>query len=146
MNVIIALDGSPSSRRALEFASTLLAGRDTTVCLVHIIPEHIVYGKAGAASVEVYDMPKERAASKGLLDESEQRLRDAGVGPEITKQLGTGDPADLILTAATDAKADLIVMGSRGLNVAQRFLIGSVSTKVATHAHCAVLVVHPPAK
>ncbi len=45
--------------------------------------------------------------------------------------------------AAENDDADLIIMGSRGLNAASRFLVGSTSTKVATHAHCAVLVVHP---
>jgi nucleotide-binding universal stress UspA family protein len=39
--------------------------------------------------------------------------------------------------------ADLIIMGSRGLNAASRFLLGSTSQKVTTHAHCAVLVVRP---
>lgn len=143
MNILIALDGSPSARHALDFAVELLADRKTAVRLVHIIPEHLIYGKAGTAPVELYDMPKERAASKELLEQSEQHLRDAGVGPDIEKQLGVGDPADLILTAAKEMNADLIVLGSRGLNTAQRFLIGSVSNKVATHAHCAVMVVRP---
>jgi nucleotide-binding universal stress UspA family protein len=53
-----------------------------------------------------------------------------------------GDPAELILQAAALDHTDLIIMGARGLNAAQRFLLGSVSTKVTAHAHCAVLVVH----
>ena len=145
MNVVIALDGSLNSRHALDFASQLLAGREASVLLLHIIPEHVIYGKAGAAPAEVYDMPKERAASMELLDQSARRLAEMDIGPAIEKQVGVGDPADLILTAATDRNADLIVLGSRGLNTAQRFLIGSVSTKVSTHARCAVLVVHPRA-
>lgn len=145
MNVLMAIDGSPSSRYALELASTLLTGREVSVLLLHIIPEHLIYGKGGVAPAEVYDMPKERAASMELLDQSAQRLRELSVGPTIEKQVGIGDPAELILSAAKDRKTDLIVLGSRGLNTAQRFLIGSVSTKVSTHAHCAVLVVHPGA-
>lgn len=142
MNVLIALDGSTGSQHALKFATELLTGREAFVRLVHIIPEHLIYGKAGAPA-EVYEMPKERTATMALLDESAEKFRNSGVGPEIDKQLGTGDPAELILTAAADIKADLIILGSRGLNTAQRFLIGSVSTKVATHAHCAVLVARP---
>lgn len=53
--------------------------------------------------------------------------------------------ADLILTAAENHDTDLTVLGSRGLNAASRFLVGSTSTKVTTHAHCPVLVVHPKA-
>jgi nucleotide-binding universal stress UspA family protein len=145
MNVVIAVDGSSSSRHALEFAGTLLAGREVSVLLVHIIPEHLIYGKGGVAPAEVYDMPKEQSASRALLEESAERLRTMGVGPAIEVQVCIGDPAELILTRAADAKADLIVLGSRGLNAAQRFLIGSVSTKVVNHAHCAVLVARPNA-
>lgn len=143
MNVVIAVDGSSSSRYALDFAGTFLAGREVSVLLVHIIPEHLIYGKGGVAPAEVYDMPKEQAASRALLDQSAERLRAMGGGPAIEVQVGIGDPAELILTRAAEAKADLIVLGSRGLNAAQRFLIGSVSTKVVTHAHCAVLVARP---
>lgn len=143
MNVLIAVDGSSSSRNALGVASKLLTGHEVSAWLLHIIPEHLIYGTGGVAPAEVYDMPKEQAASMKMLDQSEKRLRETGVGPTIEKQLGIGDPAELILTTAADTKADLIVLGSRSLNTAQRLLIGSVSTKVATHAHCAVLVVHP---
>lgn len=80
-----------------------------------------------------------------LLDESAQQLQAIGVGPAIEKQLAVGDPAGLILTVAENHDPDLIVMGSRGLNAARRFLVGSTSTKVTTHAHCPVLVVHPKA-
>jgi nucleotide-binding universal stress UspA family protein len=140
--VLIAIDGSEIGRRTLDYARDLLAQKDAAVTLFHVIPQHMIYGRA-VAPVEVYDMPKERAASNRLLEESEKVLRAGGVGPSIDRRISVGDPADLILTAASDLDADLIIMGSRGLNAASRFLIGSTSTRVTTHAHCAVLVVHP---
>jgi len=139
--VLITVDGSESSRRALDYARDLLAKKESAVTLYHVIPEHIMYGRA-AVPVETYDMPKERAASTKLLDDSVEKLRSGGVGPNIEYRVAIGDPADLILTAADAMDADLIIMGSRGLNAASRFLIGSTSTKVTTHAHCPVLVVH----
>ena len=140
-NVLIAIDGSESSKQALDYARDLLAQKESAVTLYHVIPEHIMYGRA-AVPVEAYDMPKERAASAKLLEESAEQLRAGGVGPTIEKHVAVGDPADLILTTADTIGADLIVMGSRGLSAASRFLIGSTSTKVTTHAHCPVLVVH----
>jgi nucleotide-binding universal stress UspA family protein len=140
-NVLIAVDGSESSKRALEYARDLLSHKESVVTLYHVIPEHIMYGRA-AVPLEVYDMPTERAASTKLLEESAGQLRAGGVGPTIEKHIAVGDPADLILTTAATMDADLIIMGSRGLNVASRFLIGSTSTKVTTHAQCPVLVVH----
>jgi nucleotide-binding universal stress UspA family protein len=141
--VCLAVDGSPASTRALEFARTLLAGKETSLTLFHVIPQHYVYGKGGVAPVEVYDMQEVRAASQSLLEDSLRSLRDGGVGPTIETRMATGDPAELILEAAAEDGADLIILGSRGLNAASRFLLGSVSTKVTTHAHCAVLVVPP---
>jgi nucleotide-binding universal stress UspA family protein len=140
--VLIAIDGSEISRRMLDYARDLLAQKEAAVTLFHVIPQHMIYGRA-VAPAEVYDMPKERAASTKLLEDSAKILQAGGAGLTIEHHLAVGDPADLILTAASSMDADLIILGSRGLNAASRFLIGSTSTKVTTHAHCAVLVVHP---
>jgi nucleotide-binding universal stress UspA family protein len=47
----------------------------------------------------------------------------------------------MLVQVAAEERADLVVVGTRGLNLAQRALLGSVSTKVVHHAHCDVLVV-----
>ena len=52
-----------------------------------------------------------------------------------------GDPAEAILEVAESVHADLIVVGARGLGLVGRFIRGSVSTKVAHHSSCDVLVV-----
>ncbi|MEK6694080.1 MAG: universal stress protein, partial [Nitrospirota bacterium] len=52
-----------------------------------------------------------------------------------------GNPAQEIIKAASLQKADLIVMGAKGLGAIARFLLGSVSTKLARHCPCSILVV-----
>ncbi len=143
MKVLIALDNSPASKRAVEFARDLLIGKRASVMLYHVIAEHLVAGKGGVVPAEVYDMPKERAASSALLEEAARRLEDGGDFATIEQRVARGDPADCIVDEAADYHADLIVMGSRGLSAARRLFLGSISTRVATHAHCAVLIVHP---
>lgn len=145
MKVLIALDGSTVSEQAMELAQELLAGKSAEVTVLHVIPRHLIYGKGGPIVAECYNPDEEQAISRTLLDGAATRLSAAGVGTTITKEIEVGDPADAILAVAANEEADLIIMGSRGLNAAQRFLLGSVSTKVATHAPCAVLVVHPKA-
>jgi nucleotide-binding universal stress UspA family protein len=54
---------------------------------------------------------------------------------------GLGNPADVIVQEAEESGADLIVVGTRGLNAARRLVMGSVSTNVVHHAPCDVLVV-----
>ena len=143
MKVLIALDGSTVSEQALELAQELLAGTSAEVTVLHVIPRHLIYGKGGPVVAECYDPEEEQAISRTLLEGAATRLSAAGVGSAITKEIEVGDPADAILTVAADEGIDLIIMGSRGLNAAKRFLLGSVSTKVSTHAPCAVLVAHP---
>jgi nucleotide-binding universal stress UspA family protein len=143
MKALIALDGSETSDQGLDLACTLLGGKGAAVTLLHVIPRHMIYGRGGPVVAECYDPNEEHEHAKELLVNAEKRLRENGVSGTITKELEIGDPADLILAVAAQDNVDLIVLGSRGLNAAQRFLLGSVSTKVTTHAHCAVLVAHP---
>lgn len=141
LKVLIAHDGSEHAQKMLDLAITLLAHRETETTVLHVIPRHVIYGK-GAAVLETYDMVEERGPSEALLETTAKALKQAGIGPTILQELQVGDPADLILAAAEERASDLIVMGSRGLNAAQRFLIGSVSHKVVNHAKCAVLIAH----
>jgi len=143
LKVLIALDGSEIADQTLGLAAQLLAGQQTETTVLHVIPRHLVYGKGGPVVLETYDPDEERVHTEALLNDAAARLQQAGVGPSIVKELEVGDPAGLILAAAEAKGADLIILGSRGLNAAQRFLLGSVSNKVVTHAHCAVLVAHP---
>lgn len=143
LSVLIALDGSGASDQALSLACELLSGKQARVTLLHVIPRHLIYGKGGPVVAECYDPDAEQIASRELLAAAARRLADAGVGPTLLKEIEVGDPSDLILLAAERDNTALIILGSRGLNAAQRFLLGSVSTKVVSHARCAVLVSHP---
>jgi nucleotide-binding universal stress UspA family protein len=64
-------------------------------------------------------------------------LSERGIDAETIE--GQGDPGSVIVKAAEDA--DLVIVGSRGLNSFQRILLGSVSSKVVHRAPCDVLVV-----
>jgi nucleotide-binding universal stress UspA family protein len=62
-------------------------------------------------------------------------------GVELETYAREGDPAEVIIQVANEQQADLIVVGSRGLTGIQRFLLGSVSSKVSHHAPCSVMIV-----
>jgi nucleotide-binding universal stress UspA family protein len=57
-----------------------------------------------------------------------------------------GSPAETIVSMAEEQKADLIVMGARGLGPVKERLLGSVSHRILTLAHCATLIVNGPVK
>ena len=73
------------------------------------------------------------------LGEAAEIAREAGVTVETFAR--QGDPADAILDVAEETKADLIVVGNKGMTGARRFLLGSVPNKVSHHAPCSVLII-----
>jgi nucleotide-binding universal stress UspA family protein len=143
MRILVAIDGSSAGNEALNLAGELLAGRDATITILHVIPRHRVRTKCGALTVEYLDLDAERATAAQLLEGAEQRLRCAGLGPRIETKLDVGDPSSSILAAVEASQSDLLLLGYRGLSRVQRFLVGAVSTRVVTHATCSVIVAHP---
>ena len=85
-----------------------------------------------------------REDGERLLDRV-QSLLPMHAGPS-TKQLRIGSPAEVIVSMAEEQKADLIVMGARGLGPVKEWLLGSVSHRILTLAPCATLIVHGPVK
>ncbi len=81
-----------------------------------------------------------KAIGEQILDSARQVAIAAGVGKTTTLMIG-GEPADAILDLAKREKADLIVLGTRGLSDFKGFFLGSVSHKVASQATCAVTTV-----
>lgn len=74
-----------------------------------------------------------------MVEECSAKLLQAGYRVEQVPTIG--NPADEILKVADTHEADLIVTGAKGLGAVGRFLLGSVSTRVAQHASCSALVV-----
>ena len=73
------------------------------------------------------------------LEAAASLARDAGVSARTYAR--QGDPADAILDVAEEQKADLIIVGNKGMTGAKRFLLGSVPNKVSHHAPCSVLII-----
>jgi nucleotide-binding universal stress UspA family protein len=77
---------------------------------------------------------------KPVLERAAGALRTRGIERESHARKA-GDPADAILRVAEEHDADLIIIGSKGMQGAKRFLLGSVPNKVSHHASCNVLIV-----
>jgi nucleotide-binding universal stress UspA family protein len=81
----------------------------------------------------------ELKAAREVLEAARADLKAEGVDAHAIE--GEGEPADVIIDAAKELNADLIVVGTRGRHGAKRLVLGSVSTKVVHGAPCDVLVV-----
>jgi nucleotide-binding universal stress UspA family protein len=78
---------------------------------------------------------------------AEEHLRDLGrllrhTRRSVAAEVRRGAPAEQIIAAAEQHGADLIIMGSHGEGDVDRWLLGSVSERIARYARCSVLVVH----
>lgn len=129
--ILLAYDGSEPAQRALDTAADLATHYGASVSVLSVVPVH-----PGRAPIDPWDDPE--VHRRELLDAA-TRLRDRGIEPELVQ--GSGDPAKVIERVAGDRRADMIVIGSRDLGTVGRWLQGSVSAHVATHAPTAVTIV-----
>ena len=74
-----------------------------------------------------------------MLDAAAAEARAAGI--EVRTHPVEADPADAILNVAEEIKADLIVVGNKGMTGARRYILGSVPNNVSHHAPCSVIIV-----
>src|SRR6266508_4362027 len=124
--IVVGFDGSEHARKALERAADLADG--ATVAVV--------------CAADVSRLMRDPAGGASPIDPADAEARSAALAEARTYVEGLGHPADVIVQEAEESGADLIVVGTRGLNAAKRLVLGSVSTNVVHHAPCDVLVVH----
>jgi nucleotide-binding universal stress UspA family protein len=128
-NILVPIDGSDPSDRALEFAIRLSRGRpDAAIHAIYVHPVIDVSGK-----IEIYvtlERMREMATeqSRPILDRAAARLTEAEI--RHTVEMLEGDTAELIARRAEELECDVIVMGSRGMSRIANLVIGSVATKV----------------
>lgn len=132
-NIVLAYDGSDPAKRALERTAELANGANVTVVsAVHVLPAS---GRAAAAIDQ-----DEVAERKQELTDASEYLRGKGIEPQTVEAHGI-DVGEAIVEEARGVDADLIVVGSSGKNLAERIVLGSVSSKVLHGSPCDVLVV-----
>jgi nucleotide-binding universal stress UspA family protein len=134
--VVVGTDGSATAKVAVAQAVELV--RDTAAVL-HIV---CAYRSAAPRVVEAGGehwqvMPKDQVDN--VLQEAAGRARMAGA--QVETHATQDDPADAIIRVAEEVKADLVIVGNKGMTGTKRFLLGSVPNKVVHHAPCTVLVV-----
>ena len=140
MRIVLGYDGSEDSKRALERATAFAASDTEFVVVSAAEPRGADFPRSAERVGTLADGPHLDPA----LEEARQATSDAEAqlaqkGFEAQSIEAYGDPGNAIIEAAEGA--DLVVVGSRGLNRLERVLLGSVSTKVVQRAPCDVLVV-----
>ncbi|MCC6348283.1 MAG: universal stress protein [Candidatus Eisenbacteria bacterium] len=142
MKILIALDDSAHSARAVRFVLRMRWPAGSRVIVANVLAPVILPAEVGVDSPAplLSDMTEVQGQkARELVARAEAELREAGIATE--SRILTGDPRDALVRLIRDERADLIVMGSHGRTGLSKLLLGSVSSHVVTHAHCSVLVV-----
>jgi nucleotide-binding universal stress UspA family protein len=142
MRILLATDGSESANNAVETVRSLALPSGSVVRLVAVLPgtpelfgaTWDAYVPADAEALETQMTSELRTALDGV------RARVQRPGVSVEEEVLRGRPATQIVEAANAFRADLIVVGSRGLGAWKRLLLGSVSAEIVDHSSCPVLV------
>ena len=146
MKTLLAVDGSDNSYEAVHIMNYLARAEQLTLLHALDVSRPAYPEMLPEVAEEIYKTLEQSMKEDGerLLKRVESLL-PLHAGP-TTKQLRIGSPAKTILSMAEEQKADLIVMGARGLGPIKERLLGSVSHRILTLAPCATLIVNGPVK
>jgi len=136
--LLLATDLSEASSAATEEAFELAARLGASLLVVSVIDPGSLLLPGGRFRARIDQVRENRELAAQALVE---RGREAGV--TVSFLVWTGDPGDMIVSAAEAEHADMIVVGSHGRGAVGRLFLGSVSEHVVRNAPCPVLVVRP---
>jgi nucleotide-binding universal stress UspA family protein len=144
MKILLATDGSDCSKAAVVAVAERPWPEGSEVKVISAIelpytPMTETWALPDSYFKELEAAVTERA--EAAVNQAAKRLKSARGELLITTEVANGSAKDVILDEAENWGADLIVLGSHGYRGWRRFLLGSVSHAVATHARCSVEIV-----
>jgi nucleotide-binding universal stress UspA family protein len=140
--IVVGTDGSDTATEAVRQATELARIHGARV---HVVSAYEPTGSArlreerSSVPADMQWMVNPREDVERALVDAAAGMKDAGV--ECSTYARQGDPADAILDVAEEQRADLIIVGNKGMTGAKRFLLGSVPNKVSHHAPCTVMII-----
>jgi nucleotide-binding universal stress UspA family protein len=139
--IIVGVDGSGHSQRALDWAIKEAAVRHMPLSVLTVHPA--IRGYYGGVATGPQDLELTAKARAAVKEETEKVL--AGLdGPHpdsVTVTAVHGFPVEELIKASREA--DMVVLGSRGVGGFTRLMLGSTAGQVVQHAHCPVVIVPP---
>ena len=137
-NILVAIDGSMEADWAFKKGIEIAKRNGARMILVHVIDTR------SFAIIEVYDTvigDRAEKQAKDMLEKYQQQAVESGLS-NVQYEIEYGSPKIRIpRDIAKKHHVDLILCGATGMNVVERFFIGSVSEHITRYAPCDVLVV-----
>ena len=133
--ILVPLDGSRCSKKALQRAIEIAHAFDSKIILIYV---------AEKSSINLLDrkeyMSMLRKFGKKTLDDAKLRATKKGITAKSFLKEGRSIVSEIEKIVKSE-KCNLVVVGSKGLGPVTGFLLGSVSNKLAQHSNCSLLIV-----
>jgi nucleotide-binding universal stress UspA family protein len=144
--VVLAVDGSEHSARAVEFAAGFPLPPECTIVVAHVTRPH--HPRPAVLSVDpqgfidaIFHVQRQRAeTAEQMVAEAQSRLQAAGRQADTAAR--EGDPSDQILKLAAERGADVIIAGARGVSGVKGLVVGSVADRLVKNEPVTVILVH----
>jgi nucleotide-binding universal stress UspA family protein len=135
MNILVPLDGSGDSQKALLQACDLAKNYQANLILVYVVEK--------SHSLNLLDRKEYleilRKFGNKVLIKGKQTAKNKGI--DVTITMKEGNISNEIVKLAKNKKCNLIIVGSKGLGATARFFLGSISNKLANNSPCSILIV-----
>lgn len=135
MNILVPLDGSDYSKKALLQACDMAKNYQANLILVYVVDK--------SPSLNLLDkneyLKMLRKFGEKVLLKGKETAKTKGM--DVTTIMKEGNITNEIVKLAKNKKCNLIIVGSKGLGATARFFLGSVSNKLANNSPCSVLIV-----
>jgi len=136
--ILVPVDGSEQSHKAVAFAADLAKHYNATLYLLHVFKLTII--PEGLGEYVVLERAQLQALGDKIISAAEGEAKGRGI-ERIEATVVEGDPAERIIDYAKEHDMDIIVIGSRGLGAFKGLLLGSVSNKVSHRADRTCVIV-----
>jgi len=145
-NILVAVDGSPTSIQAQELTAEIAKKFKSKVTVMHVVAHDFLGWKMQPKSFTMSETVVKEITGhflqqgRGVMGSAEMLFKEEGIKAKTILD-EYADPAEAIIQEVGKGKYDLVVIGNRGESEVETFSLGSVADKITTHAPCSVLIV-----
>lgn len=138
-SILVPIDFSETSIKALDYALALAAEFNSQIHLVHVLEFPAVFNSTSKPSYAIWDKEAKKAAADRLAELIREKTDES---ISVKSEVRFGRAFKSVCDVAQEQKADLIVIGTHGFTGLKHVLLGSTAERVVRHAPCSVLTVH----
>lgn len=133
--ILVCCDGSKHSDKAIKLSCDVAKKYDSDLTIMYVVDKTL---KSDVFAGSEYTKILRKYAQDTIL-KAQRLAKSQGLEPNVI--IKEGNVSEQIIQYSKKSRTDLIVVGSKGLGAVLRFMLGSVSTKIANHSLCSVLIV-----